>query len=331
MKRTLLVLAFLVSGCATVQPWWDGGDAGYPAPRFVTGMGAGDTCVDAEVAALGRVAAFFQAEVVSVERQMDQVTVHDDGLGPREVRELSADQFVRMRAKANFRTARILEHHTSPDGRCMALALLDREEEQAALERDAGPMRRKLADARLALEESGEPRIRARNIARALRVGEDLARLVARINLVKLKGPSVPVDLGEERAAWSELMEQAFPIGIQWNDQALAGALGQRLKEAGLALAPRVEEGAVLIQVQGPAFQPSAGDPGRFCFTWTLEASFVDARGNLLGSKSYMDRICHPEQSGAHTMVLLEVRNKALRDLAAGVRAWITMEDGPDS
>lgn len=314
------------SGTGTGR-WWEDGSAGdYGADRYLTGVGVGDTCVQAEDAARGRVAAFFRSTVVIVEMDEDSYRLKvSDGEG-KSSRSLDHDSFTRTKNEAVLENVFIADRKQLSDGTCAALAVLDKEKEKAGLNARIrkldGALRALVAE----LDAAAEPRQQAHLLRRILAQSAELEPLQERSRLLG-GGTLKSVDRAAYRQKWNELVGREFSLRVDSGNGALDSLVLESL--AARALVNGGDKAKWILYAVRPFARSEAGADaaGNPCIILECGLAIRAVSGGAdVAVADARERVCHPQRNSMEAIAFRELQKKLVNVLLDRFVDFLSME-----
>ena len=131
----VLVATLATSGCGAGSPSWIRGDnPQYPAARFLTGVGQGDSKESAAERAYGAVAKIFRSEVTAQSRDWESFLVLEKRGQSNSERKLSLEQVTNVSTDKVLENVKVLDTWIDPNTRQhYALAGMDRAQAETAM------------------------------------------------------------------------------------------------------------------------------------------------------------------------------------------------------
>lgn len=293
--------------------WYETGKhPAFPGPRFMVGVGYGDTLKDADDMARGELTKNFTAKVTTVSMETDSYKQKDTSQGSEAVRQFESRTFTRVKGMAVLEDVKIAER-VQVGPRHYALAVVDAQ----ALRAKWG---RKLASLDQSMEESlaggaGGNTSRLQGIAGALRILPERRALEAQLRAIGGAVPADPRDYGALFQEMQSLLKEQYPLRVTGNDAELLRLANEALTAEWLVIADTsAPESAVLVTVEWTVRVQNQGDSTEILYTVQAQAT---QNGQLLAGRRLADRILHRDEEMGRQKALLEVRDRLVKPFAA--------------
>ena len=309
----------VLAGACSALPWGSDDDwietgthPAYPTPRFMLGIGYGDTMKDADDMARAELSKSFSAKVTTVSLETDSYRQKDQATGSDAVREFQTRTFTRVKGQAVLEDVRIADRRLAGD-RHYSLAVVDAQ----ALRAKWG---RKLAALDGAMEESlagsgagGSARIKG--IAGALRKLVEMRALEVQLRAI---GGSIPAETRDAVALFGEmqaLLMKHHPIVIEADDPTLKRMAGEAMADAWLVVGTPQEGVEPVVVRLGFVLDVRKGDDtNEMIYTVTMEAT---QSGRVLAQRRLADRLMHKVEEMGRQKTFLDIRDRLLKPFAA--------------
>lgn len=319
--RTVVLVALLglSTGCG---PWAGGMQEGewyetgrhpaFPAPRFMVGVGYGDTMKDADDMARGELTKSFTAKVTTVSLETDSYKQKDSHQGSEAIRQFESRTFTRVKGMAVLEDVKIAER-TLVGSRHYALAVVDAQALRAKWGRILAGLDHSMEEA-LSGGASGTAN-RIQGIAGALKILPERRALEAQLRAI---GGATPADSRDYGALFQEmqsLLEQHYPLRVVGNDDELLRLANEALSAEWLVIAETsTKESAVHVTLEWSVRMQRQGDSTEILYT--IQAAAVQ-NGRRLADRRLADRILHRDEVMGRQKALLEARDRLLKPFAA--------------
>lgn len=320
-SRLLCILLLLTGGVLACSPLsWGGGDVDwvesgthpdYQPPRYMLGVGYGDSMKDADDMARGELTKGFSAKVTSVSLEMESYKQKDQGEASEAMRQFETRTYTRVKGQAVLEDVRIVERRVE-GSRHYSLAVVD----AAALR---AKWTKQLAGLELAMEESlrGSSRAdsaRIQAIAGALRLLGQRRSLEAQLRAI---GGATIADSRDYSALFLEmqrLLAQHHPVILTGNDAEFLHLAAEALGDAWLVVAVP-PEGVEPVQTH-ITLSVEVRDQGNGVeLLYAADAQAIQ-EGRILAQRRVADRLQHKSEEMGRQKVLLELRDKLLKPFA---------------